>query len=87
MAGDEINCLYLYHAEDKILLAKNKKAHSQGICELTWMKDKAYRFIFSGSFDGTIAQIDINNFTEVVRKFDLKIEGSTIWRIILSEKN
>lgn len=36
--------------------------------------------ILSGSFDGSIAQISVNNFQTVLKKYDI---GGTIWRIIL----
>lgn len=56
IAGDEVDCLYLYDVQNKTLLAKNKKAHTQGICEIYWPKEE---WVLTGSFDGTIAQIYI----------------------------
>jgi len=32
IVGDEVNCLYYYNLDTEELIAKNKKAHTEGIC-------------------------------------------------------
>lgn len=76
VVGDEVDCLYLYDLRNKNLMGKNKKAHTQGICEIVWMDSET---ILTGSFDGSIAMISVKNFAETMMKVEL--EG-TIWRIL-----
>ena len=56
MVGDEVNTLYLYDTETKVLLGKNTSAHKEGICDIVVMEDGS---IMSGSFDGSIAVIEL----------------------------
>ena len=76
VVGDEVDTLYLYDLETRALLAKNKTAHTQGICDIVWMNSGT---IMSGSFDGSISLIFINNFAQTLTRIEL---GGTIWRII-----
>lgn len=74
--GDEVNTLYLYRWGSADVLGRNTGAHGQGVCELVWIGD---REILSGSFDGTVARICIDDFGVVRARVQL---GGTIWRII-----
>ena len=52
IAGDEVKYLYLYDCSNGELIAKNSKAHDEGICDITFQDELMF---YSGSFDGTIA--------------------------------
>lgn len=77
-AGDEVNSVYLY--EEGKLIAKNSKAHQQGICDLVYADEW---LLYSGGFDGFICAYD-------TRKFDVCLKqsnwGGTIWRIMPHKK-
>lgn len=76
MVGDEVNTLYLYDSTTKVLLGKNTSAHKEGICDIVVMEDGS---IMSGSFDGSIAVISLENFSQTKRKYEI---GGTIWRVL-----
>ena len=62
------------------LIARNTKAHTQGICDLVFLHSLK---LITASFDGSIALLDLANITVVLQRFAGFGEGSTIWRVIL----
>jgi WD40 repeat protein len=74
VCGDEVNTIYLYN--DGQLVAKNKKAHTAGICDLTFAKGHT---LYTGGFDGIICTLDLRKFGECVYRQDW---GGTIWRVL-----
>ena len=58
------------------MIAKNSKAHSAGICDLTFGPNYA---LYTGGFDGVVTQLDTRKFDQCVYRHDW---GGTIWRVI-----
>lgn len=69
-----MNSLYLYSQGS--LVARNKTAHKQGICDISFGLNHT---VYSGGFDGIVCSFDIRKFNECVYKHDW---GGTIWRVI-----
>lgn len=74
MCGDEVNSIYLYEKGE--LLGKNSKAHTAGICDLTFASEHT---LYSGGFDGVVSLLDTRKFSECVFRHEW---GGTIWRVI-----
>ena len=72
-----MSTIYLYDTNTRTLIDTNKKAHTEGICDIVWVPpnyrhkyqtingditEENDQIILTGSFDGTIAMLHTNNF-------------------------